>query len=215
MLHGVLWNLFLAALPLVLGLASWWALGGKEKKARLPAWVTLPLLAAWLAFLPNTCYLLTEWRHLLYDEHWAPLLEAGQQDSASMLATAKWAGFFAVYSGLGLLLFTLAIRPIELRLRMAGVRPLLWGPPLFFLMSLGVYLGLRPRLNSWDLVTQPLRVLDVVMAALSTPPLLMAILAFAAVLWVLYEIVDIWVDGAAERLRRWHVLPNDTSGRSR
>ena len=37
------------------------------RRIRWELW--LPLLLVWLLFLPNTCYLLTEWRHYLCDIH--------------------------------------------------------------------------------------------------------------------------------------------------
>ena len=73
--------------------------------------------------------------------------------------------------------------------------------PFFLLTSLGVYLGLIVRLNSWDIVTRPGRVLDIAVRAVLNPLLLETILVFAFLLWLLYETVDIWVDGLMDRLR--------------
>lgn len=203
MLNGVLWNLFLAAVPVVLGYGLAWGLKGHGKQRRLPLFLCLPLGVVWLTFLPNTCYLLTEWRHLLFDPRLADLLDAAPTDKHAMLSTAKWALLFLGYSGLGVLLFVLAIRPMERWLRSTGHSTLPYAPLLFFLMSLGVYLGLIVRLNSWDIVTRPLFVWQTAVHALFYPPLLAAIGIFAALLWGLYEAVDLWVDGVAERLRRW------------
>ena len=206
MLRGVTWNLMLAVIPVVLGYALGWGLSGKGKQRRLPVWVCLPLALVWLAFLPNTCYLLTEWRHLLFDRRWASLLDAGNADSVAMLRTAKWALLFLAYSGIGVLLFTLAIRPVERWLRSTGRKPFLFAPFLFFLTSLGVYLGLIIRLNSWDLARRPRYVWSVTVDAFERPEVLLSIVIFGVLLWALYEAVDVWVDGMAERVRGQKML---------
>lgn len=214
MLRGVIWNLFLAAVPVVAGYILAWGLARHGKRRNLPLVVCVPLGLLWLALLPNTCYLLTEWRHLLFDERWKDLLDSGRADRSAMLKTAHWAFLFAGYSGAGVLLFALAIRPMERWLRAARRHPVTYAPFFFFLMSLGVYLGLIERFNSWDLLTRPGIVWSEALSALAYPVLLVNILLFAAVLWGLYEAVDIWFDGVAERLRRFGLLPTSRFARS-
>jgi uncharacterized membrane protein len=202
MLNGVLWNLLLAAIPVALAYGLAWGLGTGTKQKRLPVLVLVPLALAWLVFLPNTCYLLTEWRHLLFDSRWADLLDAGNADRIAMFRTAKWAAFFLAYSGIGILLFVLAIHPVERSLRSANQPFYAYAPLFFFLMSLGVYLGLITRLNSWDLLRRPAQVWQSSLQAVTNPPLLLSIAVFGALLWALYEAVDIWVDGVGERVAR-------------
>src|SRR2546423_5846498 len=155
MIRAVSWNLFLAAIPVGLAYFVAWGLRRRGKQRNLPLALCIPLGVVWLAFLPNTCYLLTEWRHLLFDARWAALLQAGDTDRSAMLSTAKWSVLFLGYSSVGVLLFTLAIRPMERWLRSAGQNPLFFAPLFFPLISLGVYLGLIVRLNSWDLIQRP------------------------------------------------------------
>lgn len=199
--RNLLWNLFLAVVPVVLAYLLAWGLG-KGGRRPLPLWICLPIALVWLVFLPNTCYLLTEWRHLLFDRRWAGLLDAGRSDRIAMLRTAKWALFFLAYSGVGVLLFALSVRPMEQWARANGRNPVPFAPVFFFLMSLGVYLGLIERLNSWDLFNRPAHVWQETVAGLTNRMLLLSIGVFAALLWGLYEAVDIWVDGVAERLQR-------------
>ena len=71
--------------------------------------------------------------------------------------------------------------------------------PFFLLVSLGVYLGLIVRLNSWDLLSRPRYVADIALDAFTRPLLLKAIFVLAAFLWVLYVTVDIWLDGFQAR----------------
>jgi uncharacterized membrane protein len=77
------------------------------------------------------------------------------------------------------------------------------------LISLGVYLGLILRLNSWDLVSDP----DSVFLPISKIPgnhlLLVVLVVFALFLWGLYEALDIWVDGM---LLRWEVIAKRHNG---
>jgi uncharacterized membrane protein len=199
MFRGVVWNLMLAAVPVVQAYALAWLLGSKGHRGLTLA-LAVPLAVAWLAFLPNTCYLLTEWRHLLFDPQWEDLLDKAHMDRTAMLRTAKWALLFLGYSGTGVLLFTLAIRPVERWLRSVN-KPFYWfAPPLFLLTSLGVYLGLIVRLNSWDLIMKPQEVWTQTRHAFESHTLLFSIGVFAVLLWALYEAVDIWVDGMVERI---------------
>jgi uncharacterized membrane protein len=213
-MKGILWNLMLAAIPVAMAYGLAWGLGGRGKQRNLPLWVCIPLALAWLAFLPNTCYLLTEWRHLLFDPQWADLFDVAVSDRRAMLSIAKWALFFLSYSGLGVLSFVLAIRPLEQWFLSRRGKPWMVAPFLFFLTSLGVYLGLIVRLNSWDLLNRPMFVWDTAIAALTRPAYLNAILVFAGILWALYEAVDIWVEGIEARLRRMGILSSTVRVRS-
>lgn len=196
--RSLMWNLLLAVIPVVLAYLLAWLLRKKLKPAGIIL-LAVPLGIAWLGFLPNTCYLLTEWRHLLFDSRWEPLLDAGHHSRVAMYNTAKWALFFLLYSGLGIFLFVLGVRPMEHWLRSVGQKPYLYAPFFFFLISLGVYLGLVLRLNTWDLLRRPQFVLNVALDGVTSRPLLTAISVFAVILWALYEAADIWVDGVRSR----------------
>jgi uncharacterized membrane protein len=203
----ILWNLSLAVIPVVVGYllaagAQTWTL----RRRRVPWIAWLPLALVWFAFLPNTCYLLTEWRHFLFDAHFTSLRNAADTNRTLMLNVARQGLFFLIYSGVGVLCFALSIRPIEQLLRQTRAPLLPWAVPFFFLTSLGVYMGLIVRLNSWDILTRPGYVLGIAVHAMTTPLVLKTILVFAVLLWMLYELVDIWVDGAAARLAHGGLL---------
>jgi uncharacterized membrane protein len=187
---------------MLLGYALKWSLGSKGRP-RLPKAVSALLALAWLAFLPNTCYLLTEWRHFLFDPAWEKLLDRAHEDSGALMSTAKWSLFFLAYSGIGVLLFAMSVRPVERSVQARGKSWFLLAPPLFFLTSAGVYLGLIVRLNSWDIATRPAVVWTEVVAALARPNVMISVVVFAALLWALYEAVDIWIEGVAQRLKKW------------
>lgn len=201
MTSWTLWNLALAAVPVALGYlfaSRRWSGAGRGGLTRA-AWVAVGLL--WLAFVPNTGYLLTEWRHFLEHVDRRGLALGAQDDPRLLLAIATRACFYAAYSGFGVLALTLAVRPVERRLREARVPFAAAAPVLFGLISLGVYLGLVLRLNSWDLWERPGRVLEAIADVPARPWLASAVVLFAAGLWGLYEAVDLWLDAAAERVR--------------
>ncbi|MHB2015605.1 MAG: DUF1361 domain-containing protein [Candidatus Xenobia bacterium] len=172
----VMWNCFLALVPVAMA-RQLAALLSHRPPFRLAAAL---LFLAWLAFVPNTAYLLTEWRHFLH--HVSHTATSPSMDVALAL-------FFAGYSGFGVLCLTLSLRPLHhllprFRAAIAAVT--------FGLISLGVYLGLVVRLNSWDLVLRPERVWDAASWALLHRSLLL--LALAAVLWLLYTITNMLLD---------------------
>lgn len=200
--HWVLWNVFLAAIPVVAGyLLSMGATQFTIRRRFIPLWCWLPLLAVWFVFLPNTCYLLTEWRHFLADGNMPERLARADTDQSAMLSVAKWGLFFLIYSGVGAATFILSIRPIHTLLRRLRVPGWIPGVPFFFLMSFGVYLGLIVRLNSWDILNRPMHVWDETVSALSRFRLMEAVVVFAVLLWLLYLLGDLIADGLAYRIR--------------
>jgi uncharacterized membrane protein len=201
-LEWIGWNLMLAVIPVVIGYALAFCIDSLTVRKRKVPWAIwiLPALA-WLAFLPNTCYLLSEWRHFLFDERFTSIRDDAGDDPYRVLQVARQGLFFLAYSAVGALCFALAIRPMHHVLRKAKFRLILWGPPFFLLVSMGVYMGLIVRLNSWDIVRRPLYVLEITKHAVTTPLLLQTIAIFAGLLWLLYTIIDIWIDGLKMRFQ--------------
>ena len=198
--HWIAWNLFLACVPVVLAYLI--AAGAQRftlQRKQIPwfAWLLPGLL--WFAFLPNSCYLFTEWRHFLFDWPFTEVRSSGANGEA-MIQTAKQGLVFLLYSVTGIVSFALSIRPIHRLLRQGRFRPAFLAPPFFFLVSLGVWLGLVLRLNSWDMFRHPLFILVRAAEALENFRLLKILILFAGVLWLLYLIVDIWVDGLKQRI---------------
>lgn len=202
-LFHTLWNLGLAIIPVLLGYALG-AVGRRAITGRNPLlWASVVVLGLlWLAFVPNTCYLLTEWRHLLDLVERNHLYTRGKSDPQYLFSIGLFAFFYFCYSGFGVLALTLSIRPVERMLRAWRLPFLLLAPFLFLLLSVGVYLGLILRYNSWDLWTRPGVIGRTLVGIPFRPVLSFSILVFALVLWGLYEALDIWVDGVRERLGR-------------
>lgn len=198
-----LWNLLLAVIPVVtayaLSMMARRTSEGGRRRAIAPI-VVLGLI--WLAFLPNSCYLMTEWRHFLFDHHFRAAREVAHVSRVSSLRVALHAAFFSGYSGFGVVCFAMAVRPVARVVSTWGLRSRWIAAPFFVTVSLGVYLGLMPRLNSWDLAARPTHVVSLAIRAVTTPPVLAVILVYAAVLWILFLFLDIWMDGLALRLGR-------------
>ncbi len=200
----VIWNLFLAVVPVALGYYIH-DLAASPMVRRLSmsrkCWISVVGLI-WLFFLPNTCYLLTEWRHFLETLGYSSMAWRWHSDSNALIELMMHTLFYLCYSSFGMLTFALAIRPVAKLFRDHGANMTLWAIPLFLLNSLGVYLGLVLRFNSWDMVTRPNTIWSAVVAISDHPMLTSFIIAFAGFLWIGYLVMDIWVDGFIVRWKQ-------------
>jgi len=166
----------------------------------------------WLLFLPNTCYLLTEWRHyfdsLGHTDIINRSLDVRDTHAIATLVTLSLA--FLMYSLFGLFTFALGIRPIARLLREWMVHYWLLGFIFFPLMSLGVYLGLIHRFNSWDLARDPGIIFQQGVDAIVRPFSGMAIIILSLFLWFSYYLCDVWIDGICMRFifLRKNILEN-------
>lgn len=145
----LLWNLFLAWLPLLFAALTIWVARRSLLLAVAPA-------AAWLVFLPNSPYLVTDLMHLATDSRIPVLFDT------VMLFT------FALY---GLALGLVSLRWMQSAVAHRWGRWLGWGFVLGTLgaAAFGIYLGRYVRWNSWDLVTQPQLLLQDVLVRLVNP----------------------------------------------
>ena len=172
---------------------------GKWSRATLPAIGVLGFI--WLIFLPNTAYLLSEWRHWLKFMDASNMSVRWARDAGDALMFMTYTLFFLAFTSAGLLTLVLAIRPVAQVLRDRGASLWVWGIPLFLLCSVGVYLGLVLRFNSWEMISRPGDVWAACASLMGRPVLTSFIIAFAAGLWILYLVMDIWIDGLAARLK--------------
>jgi uncharacterized membrane protein len=171
--HGYLvWNLFLAWLPLFFCLASVRSL----RSHGACHWKFWALATAWLLLLPNAPYIFTDLTHLgprNRGHFWVDLV------LIVMTAwTASLVGFLSLY-----VMQTLVSR------RYGWVTG--WGFAVVVsgLVGLGIYIGRFLRWNSWDVIVNPLGIAsDVLMLAMRSVadkklviyPMLFALLFFAA-----------------------------------
>jgi uncharacterized membrane protein len=143
------WNLWLAAVPVLLSLALF-----REDRHPSAGWWLC--LLVFVAFLPNAPYVLTD------VVHFAGEVRATDSDlHVAFLIIPKYAVFFV----LGFGCYGYALLRLERWLRWRG-----WGLPrvygvdltLHALCAVGVFLGRVFRFNSWDLATNPGEVASVV-----------------------------------------------------
>lgn len=137
------WNLFLAWMPL-LAAAAWaqvlrWV-------PRWTDWRSLLPLAAWLVFLPNSFYIVTDFIHL-YGPHHTDLL----------VAAVMFFGFALTGFALGLL--SLGVVHRELRRNVGARLTAAVLASVVLLASFAIYLGRDLRWNSWDVVFNPAGIL--------------------------------------------------------
>lgn len=200
--NNAIWDAGLAAVAVLLSYTIVWVARSRHSKPLRYAAVIL-LSLVWLAFLPNTCYLITEWRHFLEVLDYNNLFLGAQRDlHVFTIVWTLWL-FYFLFSGFGIVTLTLSVRPIKHLAVRRGATVWFWMLPFFTALSLGVFLGLVLRFNSWDLVTRPGIVWTAVLQLGSNPKLIALILAFGVFLWLCYEAFDIWIDGLTERLSRW------------
>lgn len=146
----LVWNLFLALIPFLLSrlaLSREWK--GPERVK------FFGIAVAWLFFLPNAPYMLTDFYHLIWksktDMIWYDI------------------GMLFMYSATSLVLFYASLHHAE----KIWKKHFKQGSTFFlgavaFLCSYAIYLGRYLRLNSWDLFLQPWVVLKEMLLALQT-----------------------------------------------
>jgi uncharacterized membrane protein len=141
----LVWNLFLAWIPVFF--AACFA------AARRRVWL-LPSGLAWLAFLPNSPYLVTDLVHLGAGvEFWRHVLQYG----------------FAAWTGI--ILGVVSLRLVHARIErefgaIAGWTVVIVSVPL---CAIGIVIGRFQRWNSWDLVRQPRAVLETTLDWMRSP----------------------------------------------
>lgn len=192
------WDVFLALIPVVLGYSIYGIAKSLPRSLIRNSAIAL-LGLAWLVFLPNTCYLLTELRHFFKTLDAGNLFLRSRADKDLAVLLMAYTAFYFCFSGVGMLAFVLAIRPIVRLAQRAKYSLIILGMPLFLMLSIGVYLGLILRYNSWDLVTNPDKVFSSIISLTGRPVLSAFILIFGGFLWLAYLAIDIWVDGISIR----------------
>ena len=134
----LIWNLILATVPLLLG---WW-LVLRLQHQRWMAWQQILLTISWLAFLPNSFYLVTDFIHLRETYEISLLFDV-------VLLTSFTA------SGLALGFTSVFMVHRELAKRLSEVRAYTLIGLIFLACSFATYLGRFTRWNTWDLVYRP------------------------------------------------------------
>lgn len=172
----LLWNLFLAWVPLLL---TFWL----ERTLRYKLWSSwegLLVSLGWLVFLPNSFYLISDYVHLAE-------VSSRQLPFAVVVTTA-----FA-FTGIALGVTSLYIVHREIRKRFDRYFSSLAVGATLFITSGAIYIGRDLRWNSWDVLFNPFGLLfDVTERLLHPaqyPEVLVVVLPFFILLTTIYFFV--------------------------
>jgi uncharacterized membrane protein len=183
----IVWNLFLAFIPLAL---SFWLFARRSKK-RTPLWWLGWIV--FIAFLPNAAYLLTDIIHLI------EAIRAGYSIWITTLIFIPL-HLFAILVGWEAYVISVINQSRYLE---KGAKNLVLPSEVatHALCAVGIYLGRFLRFNSWDFVTQPHVILTSTVNDLTDKkPLLVIVITFI-ILTVFYWFTKQITLGLALRLR--------------
>jgi uncharacterized membrane protein len=133
----LIWNLFLAWIPLAVSLL----IEKVQSRGDRPALLVL-LAAIWLLFFPNAPYIITDFVHL------TPSSSAPLWFDVLLIASFAWAG---------LLLGLVSLNRVQRLIALAAGELVGWlsAAAALVLASFGIYIGRFEVRNSWDIVLQP------------------------------------------------------------
>jgi uncharacterized membrane protein len=167
------WNLFLALVPLAIAVSLF-----ARPRARTVGWWLG--LGAFVAFLPNAPYVLTDVIHLVEDTR-----ATSSPAVVSFALMPQYAVFFLV----GFEAYVLSLLLVGRYLRRVGLAR--WIVPvevaLHALCAVGVHLGRFERLNTWDVITRP-SLIGRGITGMSAPLLAVAFLSIALGYLVMKEV---------------------------
>ena len=135
----LIWNLFLAFIPFII--SKWMTRHARWKQSRLKFCLGF---IAWILFIPNSFYIITDLFHL-HSFRNLPLWY-----ELAVILSFAWNG---------LLIGILSIRQMENLFEeiFPAMARVLFVYPVMFLNALGIYIGRYMRFNSWDVITDPIR----------------------------------------------------------
>lgn len=136
----LLWNLFLAFIPLIISQLL------TQYRSKYSGRTLIPFFSIWLLFLPNSLYMITDFTHFFRsgpNSIWLDILLL-----FSFAFTSLLFGIMSIHQMLGI---------VKQKFSTTTVNFLLFAICLG--CGFGVYLGRVLRFNSWDMFTSPLTVL--------------------------------------------------------
>lgn len=164
----MVWNTFLAVIPL--GLSLWlFRLPGRR---RLLWWVGV---AVFLAFLPNSPYVLTDIIHLVNDI---------RHSHSIWVITLVLFPVYLLVMAVGFEAYVMSIINVGYYLERQGWKRWILPSELIIhaLCAIGIYLGRFNRFNSWDILTQPDELVSSMVNELSNKrPLVIIVVTFGVI----------------------------------
>lgn len=172
----LVWNLFLAWLPLLLAIRLMDVL----KHKAWSSWEALATSFLWLIFLPNSFYLVSDFIHLQ------------EVQGANLLYDSVMFTAF-VFTGLALGFSSLYLVHLQLRRRFTEREASAWIGLILLGCSVAIYLGRDLRWNTWDLLVNPGGLLfdisDRVLHPEAYPGMLLVVAAFFVLLCAIYNLL--------------------------
>ncbi len=172
----LLWNLFLAWLPLFFAVRLIFTL----KTKRWSSWEGLAISLLWLVFLPNSFYLISDFIHLQEVQRVDILYDAVM--FTSFIYTGVILGFSSLY-----------LVHLQLRRRFSGRTAAAWVAFTLLTCSAAIYVGRDLRWNSWDILTNTggllLDISDRVLHPSAYPHMLITIAVFFVLLGSMYNLL--------------------------
>ena len=154
MYMGLLWNLFLAWLPVLSSLIVY---NLYKKRSYLTWMVVVASTLIWLLFFPNAFYLVTDVLHLKQ-----PRVDAPYWYDLIVVVAFAWTGCFL--GMVSLFLMQALVR------KMAGAfASWIFAIGVLCISGFGVYLGYFLRWNSWDIFIKPARLMKDVLVRIRHP----------------------------------------------
>lgn len=172
----MLWNLFLAFLPLVL--SEW--LVRRLRASPWLRWQNIVLTMCWLSLLPNSFYMITDLVHLQ---------TSGEINI--MFDTVIMVSF--IFNGLVLGYMSVYQIHRELLKRLSPKRTHVLVATVMLAVSFAIYLGRSLRWNSWDILTHPTGLLfdvsDRLIHPISYPEAFLTTTTFFLLLGAMYIVI--------------------------
>ncbi|MDH4129228.1 MAG: DUF1361 domain-containing protein [Spirochaetota bacterium] len=140
----MIWNLFLAWIP-------YWISNSKFKVAKNNNIRIVLFIGIWLLFLPNAPYLITDIIHF------------------KATSKTKWLDLIVLcsYTLCGMLLFYLSLKQFTncFLLKKSKIIQHLTSLTILLLSAYGIYLGRELRFNSWDIISNPIELINSVFSS--------------------------------------------------
>ncbi|PLK45688.1 DUF1361 domain-containing protein [Emticicia sp. TH156] len=187
-LRGIylLWNLFLAWVPLFFILVARRYQSLPHASFRFSQTIVYSCLGFWLLFFPNSPYIITDLIHLTESQ-----LHLLWFDAVSF--------FIVALAGLATGLYSLLVAH-EIIEKLTGR---IWAWAIVFssvvLSGFGLYLGRYIRFNSWDLFTNPAFLFRKSIHELQNPLAIQTTMVFSLVVMVLYVSLNLLMPASYER----------------
>jgi len=182
----LLWNLFLAAIPVAIAAAGY-TMADRKKPRSFTLSVGLCCFVLWVIFYPNAPYIFTDFIHVIRRANLGSITAAwmSQLDllwfdivmNAAFAFVGHYLGLISMYMMHGMMR--------RLFGRVAGSVCMI---PAILLSGFGIHLGRFSRFNSWDLVFRPLKAGQAMLDTLAQPPAVLFSLAFSFFIAITYLI---------------------------